>query len=119
MYPILFEFFGFPISTFGVMMAVGFLVSAWIVGKRLGAGNVQQNAAAEDRRNTIDRVPLDAAGVRLRLLYFRSAKQSPAAREVAQGVHVGAYVRSHRDGVGRRAMAGRTDVLAVLLYKAE
>jgi phosphatidylglycerol:prolipoprotein diacylglycerol transferase len=36
MYPILFEFFGFPISTFGVMMAVGFLVSAWIVARRLG-----------------------------------------------------------------------------------
>ena len=36
MYPILFEIFGFPISTFGVMMAVGFLVSAWIVGRRLG-----------------------------------------------------------------------------------
>jgi len=36
MYPILFEFFGFPISTFGVMMAVGFLLSAWIVARRLG-----------------------------------------------------------------------------------
>jgi phosphatidylglycerol---prolipoprotein diacylglyceryl transferase len=36
MYPILFHFFGFPISTFGVMMAVGFLVSAWIVARRLG-----------------------------------------------------------------------------------
>jgi phosphatidylglycerol:prolipoprotein diacylglycerol transferase len=36
MYPILFEPFGFPISTFGVMMAIGFLVSAWVVGKRLG-----------------------------------------------------------------------------------
>jgi phosphatidylglycerol:prolipoprotein diacylglycerol transferase len=35
MYPILFELFGFPISTFGVMMAVGFLLSAWIVGRRL------------------------------------------------------------------------------------
>jgi len=35
LYPILFEIFGFPISTFGVMMAVGFLVSAWIVAKRL------------------------------------------------------------------------------------
>ena len=35
MYPILFEPFGFPISTFGVMMAVGFLVSAWIVSVRL------------------------------------------------------------------------------------
>jgi phosphatidylglycerol:prolipoprotein diacylglycerol transferase len=36
MYPVLFEPFGFPISTFGVMMAIGFLFSAWIVGKRLG-----------------------------------------------------------------------------------
>ena len=36
MHPILFHFFGFPISTFGVMMAVGFLVSAWIVARRLG-----------------------------------------------------------------------------------
>jgi phosphatidylglycerol:prolipoprotein diacylglycerol transferase len=35
MHPILFEIFGFPISTFGVMMAVGFLVSAWIVSRRL------------------------------------------------------------------------------------
>lgn len=35
MYPVLWAPFGFEISTFGVMMAVGFLVSAWIVGKRL------------------------------------------------------------------------------------
>ena len=35
MYPILFHVFGYPISTFGLMMALGFLVSAWIVGKRL------------------------------------------------------------------------------------
>jgi len=35
-YPILFHFFGFPISTFGVMMAVGFLLSSWIVARRLG-----------------------------------------------------------------------------------
>lgn len=35
MYPILFEIRGFAISTFGVMMAVGFLVSAWIVARRL------------------------------------------------------------------------------------
>jgi phosphatidylglycerol:prolipoprotein diacylglycerol transferase len=34
-YPILFEIRGFAISTFGVMMAVGFLVSAWIVARRL------------------------------------------------------------------------------------
>lgn len=35
MYPVLFHVFGYPISTFGLMMAVGFLVGAWIVGKRL------------------------------------------------------------------------------------
>jgi phosphatidylglycerol:prolipoprotein diacylglycerol transferase len=35
MYPILFEIHGFAISTFGVMMAVGFLLSAWVVARRL------------------------------------------------------------------------------------
>ena len=35
MYPILFEVFGYPISTFGLMMATGFIVAAWICGKRL------------------------------------------------------------------------------------
>jgi phosphatidylglycerol:prolipoprotein diacylglycerol transferase len=34
-YPVIFDFDGFVISSFGVMMAVGFLVSAWIVGRRL------------------------------------------------------------------------------------
>jgi phosphatidylglycerol---prolipoprotein diacylglyceryl transferase len=34
-YPILFEPFGYPISTFGVMMALGFLVAAWHTGVRL------------------------------------------------------------------------------------
>jgi len=35
MHPILFRVFGFPISSFGVMMAVGFLVAAWLVSRRL------------------------------------------------------------------------------------
>lgn len=35
MYPVLWEPFGFAISSFGVMMAIGFLVSAWVVSKRL------------------------------------------------------------------------------------
>jgi phosphatidylglycerol:prolipoprotein diacylglycerol transferase len=34
-YPILFEIFGFPISSFGVMMAVGFLVGIWITAVRM------------------------------------------------------------------------------------
>jgi len=35
MYPILWEPFGFPISTFGVMLAAGFLVAAWNTSVRL------------------------------------------------------------------------------------
>jgi phosphatidylglycerol:prolipoprotein diacylglycerol transferase len=34
-FPVLFEIFGYPISTFGVMMAIGFLVAAWNTGVRL------------------------------------------------------------------------------------
>ncbi len=36
MYPVLWEPFGFAISSFGVMMAVGFLVSERVVARRLG-----------------------------------------------------------------------------------
>jgi len=35
MYPILWEPFGFPISTFGVMMALGFLAATWITARHL------------------------------------------------------------------------------------
>lgn len=35
MYPVLFEIFDMPVTSFGVMMALGFLVSWWIVGRRL------------------------------------------------------------------------------------
>ena len=35
MYPVLWEPFGFPISSFGVMLAVGFLVSDRVVARRL------------------------------------------------------------------------------------
>lgn len=35
MYPTLFEIFGYPISTFGVMMAIGFLVAAAVTSVRL------------------------------------------------------------------------------------
>ena len=43
--PILFHVFGFPISTFGVMMAVGFLVSAWIVSRRLEEEALEEASA--------------------------------------------------------------------------
>jgi len=35
MYPVLFEIFGFPISTFGLMLAIAFLVGSWITAKRM------------------------------------------------------------------------------------
>jgi len=35
MYPILFEIFGFPISTFGVMLAVAFLSGTWLTALRM------------------------------------------------------------------------------------
>ena len=35
MYPILAEPFGYPISTFGVMLSIAFLVGAWITSVRL------------------------------------------------------------------------------------
>ncbi len=36
MYPILFEIFGYEVSSFGVLMVVGLLVGTWITGVRLG-----------------------------------------------------------------------------------
>ena len=35
MYPVLFEVFGFEISSFGVLLALAFLLGAWITGVRL------------------------------------------------------------------------------------
>jgi phosphatidylglycerol:prolipoprotein diacylglycerol transferase len=35
MYPILWEPFGFPISSFGVMMALGFLAATWITARHM------------------------------------------------------------------------------------
>jgi len=35
MYPILFEIFGYPISTFGVMLAIAFLTGTWLCARRM------------------------------------------------------------------------------------
>ena len=89
-----------------------------IVGQRLGAGDVQQHAAAEDRRDRVDRMPLQAAGVRLRVRRLFAAVELAAAREMAERVDMRAHVTAHRDRVGRRAVAGRSDVFAVLFHQA-
>ncbi len=35
MFPILFEIFGFPVSSFGVMLAIAFLAGTWLTAKRM------------------------------------------------------------------------------------
>jgi phosphatidylglycerol:prolipoprotein diacylglycerol transferase len=35
LYPIVFELFGFPVSSFGILMAAGFLVGTWITAARM------------------------------------------------------------------------------------
>jgi phosphatidylglycerol:prolipoprotein diacylglycerol transferase len=46
MYPVLWEPFGFPISSFGVMMAIGFLVSERIVSRRLGEQGLDRDLSS-------------------------------------------------------------------------
>jgi phosphatidylglycerol:prolipoprotein diacylglycerol transferase len=45
MYPILFEIFGHPISTFGVMLAIAFLTGTWLTAKRLAEIGLDPEAA--------------------------------------------------------------------------
>ncbi|HEY8492521.1 MAG TPA: prolipoprotein diacylglyceryl transferase family protein, partial [Myxococcota bacterium] len=35
MYPVVFEFFGFQVSSFGVMLAVAFLAGTWLTARRM------------------------------------------------------------------------------------
>jgi len=48
MYPVLFElpYFDLPITTFGLMMVVGFLAAYWITGKRMGELGLDVEQAA-------------------------------------------------------------------------
>jgi phosphatidylglycerol:prolipoprotein diacylglycerol transferase len=46
MYPVLWEPFGFPISSFGVMMALGFLLSDRIVARRLAEQGLDRDLAS-------------------------------------------------------------------------
>jgi phosphatidylglycerol:prolipoprotein diacylglycerol transferase len=45
MYPVLFEIFGFPISTFGVMLAIAFLTGTWLVARRMQEIGIDPEAA--------------------------------------------------------------------------
>ena len=45
MYPIVWEPFGFPISSFGVMLAIGFLVGTWITAVRMREEGLDPEAA--------------------------------------------------------------------------
>ncbi|MEX2207417.1 MAG: prolipoprotein diacylglyceryl transferase [Myxococcota bacterium] len=45
MYPVLFEIFGFPISTFGVMVALGFLAGGWMAARSFEKAGLAAKAA--------------------------------------------------------------------------
>ena len=45
MYPILFEIFGYPISTFGIMLAIAFLTGTWLTARRLREIGIDPEAA--------------------------------------------------------------------------
>ncbi len=45
MYPVLFEIFGFPISTFGVMVALGFLAGGWMASRSFERAGLPAKAA--------------------------------------------------------------------------
>jgi phosphatidylglycerol:prolipoprotein diacylglycerol transferase len=45
MYPVLFEIFGFPISTFGVMVALGFLAGGWMAARSFERAGLPAKAA--------------------------------------------------------------------------
>lgn len=46
MYPVPFHVFGFPVSSFGLMLAAGFLVGTWLAGKRMAEVGVPAEAAS-------------------------------------------------------------------------
>jgi phosphatidylglycerol:prolipoprotein diacylglycerol transferase len=46
MYPVLFTVFGYTISTFGLMLAAGFLVGSWITSKRMVEEGLDPEQAA-------------------------------------------------------------------------
>jgi len=44
-YPVLFELFGFQVSTFGLMVAVAFLVGGWLAGKAFASAGLEEDFA--------------------------------------------------------------------------
>ncbi len=45
MYPVLFEVFGFPISSFGVMVALGFILGGWLAADSFERAGLRREAA--------------------------------------------------------------------------
>src|SRR6185312_8471995 len=84
-----------------------------------GARDVEQDAAAYDGRNRIDRVFFQAAGVRLYAFSLDSAEQFAAAGKMAQGVNVRTHMTAERNRVRRGAGAVGIDIFAVLLNETE
>jgi hypothetical protein len=82
-------------------------------------GDIQEHTAAEDGSNGVDGIAADAIGVRLHCRRIDAAVEFAAAREMAERIEVGADVAAQSQGIRSGTVAGRTDVVAVLLHKAE
>jgi len=79
--------------------------------------DVEENSAAEDGRDGVDRKALEPAGIGLRDL--AAIVQLAMAREMAESVDMRAHVAAERQGFGGGATAGARDVFSVLLDQAE
>src|SRR3569623_365927 len=79
--------------------------------------NINEHATPEDRRDCIDRVPLEARYITLHVRDVLSAKELSITREVAERVDMRAHVRAQRNRLRSRAAAAGIHIIAVLLVQ--
>ncbi len=89
------------------------------VGDARLRGDIEEDAAAEDGRDGVDGVTLDASGVRLQASHGLAAIQLAAARKVTQGIDVSADVTAQGKTFGGGAIAVAGDIVAVFLVEGE
>ena len=92
-----------------------------ILGKdaAVEAGDIEQDAAAQNGGNGIDREPAEAGGAGLQRSGFPAPVQAAAAGEMAQGIDVRPHVAPQGKGFGGGAIALRPNVLAMLFNERE
>ena len=82
-------------------------------------GDIEQDAATQNRRHGIDREAPEAGGIGLERRGFVTPVQAAAAREMTQGIDVRSYMAPQGKGFGGGAVACRADVLAVPFHQRE